>query len=104
MAPRKPKNPETPEKRFETFRSANYASVYANSAQVRTTIWDIAMVFGELVTTPDSKQVQIEEKIRVVMSLTHAKALLAVLQRDLKAYEEQFGPIWEPQQNQAEGQ
>ena len=73
-------------------KTADYRESYANSVQIRLSIWDFFMVFGTMEQqTPD--QVQIENFQGVFLSPQQAKALQNVLTNNLAQYEKTFGAI-----------
>jgi hypothetical protein len=73
-------------------KSADYRDSYANSVQVRLSIWDFFLVFGTLEQqAPD--QVRIDNFQGVYLSPQQAKALANVLNHNVAQYEQTFGPI-----------
>jgi len=73
-------------------KTADYRESYANSVQIRLSIWDFFMVFGTMEQqTPD--QVQIENFQGVFLSPQQAKALHNLLSHNISQYESNFGPI-----------
>src|SRR6267142_736183 len=73
-------------------RSNTFLSMYANSTQIRTTPWDIQLIFGEILSVDESKLV-IENQLAVTLSPQQAKALVNALSGQVQAYERQFGEI-----------
>jgi len=72
--------------------SPNYRESYANSIQIRTTLWDFLLFFGLMSQhTPD--QVSILNFQGIFLSPPQAKALLNVLQQNVTQYEAAFGEI-----------
>jgi hypothetical protein len=70
----------------------DYRENYANSVQVRASLWDFLLLFGTLKqTSPD--QVQIHNFQGIYFSPQQAKALLNVLQQNISQYEATFGEI-----------
>lgn len=100
MAPMQP--PQTPEVIFD--EAEGYHQAYANSVQVKLTMWDFELVFGKIKrnTSGDNgvATVVIENFGAVTLSPSQAKALSEVLVQHVKMYEENFGPIplrqWTP--------
>lgn len=92
-------NQPQPEPRIQLTRTADYRDSYANSVQVRLSVWDFLLVFGRLgQQAPD--QVDIENFQGVYLSPQQAKALHNILGLNLAQYEQAFGPIaLEPNQN-----
>ena len=78
-------------------RTPDYRNGYANSVQVRMSVWDFFLVFGTM--HQDSPQeVRIENFQGIYLSPQQAKALLNVLGHNLAQYEQTFGPLaLEPQ-------
>jgi hypothetical protein len=70
-------------------KSADYRDSYANSVQVRLSIWDFFLVFGTLEQeTPD--QVRVDNFQGIYLSPQQAKALANVLNHNLAQYEQSF--------------
>src|SRR4051794_14266160 len=67
-------------------------SLYSNSASFVTTPFDVRLVFGQIRPGPSGKLVN-EQRISVVMSWEHTKALLNALQKTVEDHEMDFGPI-----------
>ena len=74
-----------------------YREAYANSVQVRLSLWDFLLLFGRVnQTAPDN--VTIHNFQGIYLSPQQAKALLNVLQQNVTQYEAAFGEIrLEPQ-------
>jgi hypothetical protein len=70
----------------------DYRDGYANSVQVRMSVWDFFMVFGTMMqNNPEELNVQNFQGIYV--SPQQAKALWNVLGHNLAQYEQAFGQI-----------
>jgi hypothetical protein len=78
-------------------RTAEYRDTYANSVQVRLTVWDFLLVFGTIEhQSPES--VVLENFQGIYLSPQQAKALNNVLTHNLAQYEQTFGKLaLEPQ-------
>ena len=70
----------------------HYRSVYANSALVGFTPFDVRIVLGEVLEVTDDKLV-IEEQVKINMSPQHAKSLLGLLDAKVKEYEAKYGSL-----------
>jgi hypothetical protein len=70
----------------------DYRDSYANSVQVRVSVWDFFLVFGTLQQQSET-QVEVRNFQGVYLSPQQAKALLAILQQDITNYENAFGEI-----------
>src|SRR5579875_2091032 len=69
-----------------------YRDSYANSVQVRLSVWDFLLIFGTLQPTgPDA--VEVSNFQGIYISPQQAKALHAILSQNLAQYEAAFGPI-----------
>jgi len=89
-----------PQPRIELSNTPDYRESYANSVQVRASLWDFFLSFGLVSqTTPDA--VQIRNFQGVYLSPQQAKALLNVLQQHVSQYESAFGELKLEQQPQA---
>lgn len=72
--------------------TGDYRERYANSVQMRVSLWDFLLLFGTInQTAPD--QVTIQNFQGVYLSPPQAKALSNLLQQNLKQYEAAFGEI-----------
>jgi hypothetical protein len=70
----------------------DYRENYANSVQVRASLWDFFLSFGIVnQTAPDL--VQIGNFQGIYLSPQQAKALLNVLQQHVSQYESAFGEL-----------
>jgi hypothetical protein len=72
--------------------SSDYREGYANSVQVRVSVWDFFLVFGTLQQHSET-QVEIKNFQGIYLSPQQAKALMTVLQQNLTSYESTFGEI-----------
>lgn len=73
-------------------RTPDYRSGYANSVQVRPSVWDFALIFGTLNQTgPDT--IEVENFQGIYLSPQQAKALYTLLGQNLAQYEGAFGTI-----------
>ncbi|MFP5250463.1 MAG: DUF3467 domain-containing protein [Acidobacteriota bacterium] len=73
-------------------QTPDYRETYANSVQVRVSVWDFQLVFGTASSeSPD--QVTIRNQAAVFLSPQQAKALWNVLGQNLAQYEQAFGPL-----------
>ena len=90
-------NPTHPQPKIDLIKSENYRESYANSVQVRVSVWDFFLAFGIVhQETPD--QVTIENTHGLYLSPQQAKALWNVLGQNISQYEQTFGAIaLEPQ-------
>jgi len=81
-----------PQTRVQLENAPDYREGYANSVQVRASLWDFLLIFGLIQqATPDS--VSIRNFQGVYLSPQQAKALLNLLQQNLSQYESAFGEI-----------
>ena len=91
-------NPQQPPTKIQISNTSDYRETYANSVQVRVSLWDFFLSFGIInQSTPDS--VNIQNFQGLYLSPQQAKALVNVLQQNVSQYEATFGEIkLEPQQ------
>ena len=83
--------------RLHLEKTENYREDYANSVQIRVSLWDFFLSFG-LVNQTAVDQVAIHNFQGIYLSPQQAKALLNVLQQNVSQYESAFGEIkLEPQ-------
>jgi len=77
--------------------SPDYRESYANSVQVRVSVWDFQLVFG-LASSETPDQVTIRNHQAIYLSPQQAKALWNVLGQNISQYEQAFGTLsLEPQ-------
>jgi len=92
-----PQNPNTPQQgqdqpTLKLTNSEDYRDGYANSVQVRMSVWDFFLVFGTMSQqSPDELTVRNFQGI--YLSPQQAKALWNVLGHNLAQYEQAFGSI-----------
>jgi flagellar protein FlaG len=72
--------------------SPDYREHYANSVQLRTSLWDFFLMFGT-VRQQTQESVTIQNFEGVFLSPQQAKALLNVLATNVQQYESTFGEI-----------
>jgi len=78
-------------------QTPEYRESYANSVQVRVSVWDFQLVFG-LAMSDSPEQVTIRNHDAIFLSPQQAKALWNVLGQNLSQYEQAFGALnLEPQ-------
>jgi hypothetical protein len=78
-------------------QTPDYREIYANSVQVRVSVWDFQLVFG-LASSDSPEQVTIRNNQAVFLSPQQAKALWNVLGQNIAQYEQAFGVLnLEPQ-------
>ena len=78
-------------------QTPDYRESYANSVQVRVSVWDFQLVFG-LASSDSPEQVTIRNHDAIFLSPQQAKAVWNVLGQNLAQYEQAFGTLsLEPQ-------
>ena len=83
-APQQPKITVTP--------SPDFRENYANSVQVRVSVWDFQLFFG-LASSEAPDEVTIRNHQAIFLSPQQAKALWNVIGHNLAQYEQTFGHI-----------
>ena len=73
-------------------QTPDYRETYANSVQVRVSVWDFSLVFG-LASSDSPDQVTIRNHQAIFLSPQQAKALWNVLGQNLSQYEQAFGTL-----------
>jgi flagellar protein FlaG len=78
--------------KIQTSNTGDYRENYANSVQVRVSLWDFFLLFGVAnQSAPDA--VSIQNFQGVFLSPPQAKALVNVLTQNISQYESTFGEI-----------
>lgn len=81
-----------PQPNIRLVNTTDYRDSYANSVQVRVSVWDFFLIFGRLYPqTPD--QVEVHNFQGIYLSPQQAKALLTILEQNIVQYEKTFGEI-----------
>ena len=82
----------TQQPQVKIVRTGDYREGYANSVQIRVSVWDFLLMFGTMMqSTPEL--VEIANFQGVYLSPQQAKALLNVLGQNVAHYETTFGEI-----------
>ena len=81
-----------PQTRLHLERTADYREHYANTVQIRMTLWDFFLSFGTMNQTA-ADQLAIQSFQGIYVSPQQAKALLHALQQNVSQYEAAFGEI-----------
>jgi flagellar protein FlaG len=72
--------------------SNDFRESYANSVQVRWSVWDFFLVFGTFQSQTE-EAVEIKNFQGTYLSPQQAKALLMIMQENVANYEKAFGEI-----------
>jgi Protein of unknown function (DUF3467) len=92
---------QTPEIRLT--KTDDYKERYANSVQVRVSVWDFCIYFGTLKNQTEDA-VEVENQTAIYLSPQQAKALYRILEQNVLNYEAAFGEIkLDPRQTPAPG-
>ena len=90
-------SPTPQQPQVKLVQTPDYREIYANSVQVRVSVWDFQLVFG-LASSDSPEQVTIRNNQAVFLSPQQAKALWNVLGQNIAQYEQAFGVLnLEPQ-------
>jgi flagellar protein FlaG len=85
-------NPSAQQPQMNLIQSPDYRESYANSVQIRASVWDFQLVFG--LASPDTPdQITIHNHSAVYLSPLQAKALWNMLGQHLAQYEQAFGAL-----------
>jgi Protein of unknown function (DUF3467) len=89
---------QTPQQpQISVSQSPDFRESYANSVQVRVSVWDFQLVFGTA-SSEGPEQVTIKNHDAIYLSPQQAKALWNVLGQNIAQYEQAFGTlVLEPQ-------
>jgi hypothetical protein len=81
-------------------QTPDYRESYANSVQVRVSVWDFQLTFG-LASSESPDQVNIRNHQSIFLSPQQAKALWNILGQNLAQYEQAFGALTLEPHNQS---
>jgi hypothetical protein len=94
MNPIKPTNPAGPASQpdIRMKPTPDYRETYANSVQVRMSVWDFQLVFGTMQQVSPT-EVDLNNFQAIFLSPQQAKALANILTHNLAQYEQTFGQL-----------
>jgi hypothetical protein len=102
MSAQNPNQSQDKQPQLKLTSAADYRDGYANSVQVRMSVWDFFLVFGTMSQDiPD--ELNVKNFQGIYLSPQQAKALWNVLGHNLSQYEQTFGSITLEQLPQSEG-
>jgi hypothetical protein len=102
MSQQNPNQPQDKQPQLKLTSTADYRDGYANSVQVRMSVWDFFLVFGTM-SQESPEELNVKNFQGVYLSPQQAKALWNVLGHNLAQYEQTFGSITLEQLPQTEG-
>lgn len=85
-------SPSAQQPQLNLAHTPDYRETYANSVQVRVSVWDFQLIFG-LASSEGPEQVTIRNHQAIFLSPQQAKALWNVLGQNLAQYEQAFGTL-----------
>ena len=92
MSQQNPNQPQDKQPQLKLTSTADYRDGYANSVQVRMSVWDFFLVFGTM-SQDNPEELNVKNFQGVYLSPQQAKALWNVLGHNLAQYEQTFGSI-----------
>lgn len=90
--PKTPASQPTEQPALKLTNTENYREDYANSVQVRMSVWDFFLIFGTM-TQDTPEELHVKNFEGIYLSPQQAKALWNVLGHNLAQYEQAFGQI-----------
>jgi Protein of unknown function (DUF3467) len=78
--------------RVQVAQAPDYRDNYANSVQIRVSVWDFHLIFGQA-NSESPEQLSIRNQQGIFLSPQQAKALWNVLGQNLAQYEAAFGEL-----------
>jgi len=91
MTEKKPQ--DLPQQKFTLSDAPDYRDTYANSVQVKMSVWDFMLIFGTLQPPTSNEEVHIRNQQGIYLSPQQAKALWNVLGQNIAQYEQTFGEL-----------
>ena len=95
-------NPQQEQPTLKLTSTEDYRDGYANSVQVRMSVWDFFLVFGTM-SQQSAEELTVKNFQGIYLSPQQAKALWNVLGHNLAQYEQAFGSITLEQLPQSDG-
>lgn len=81
-----------PQPNIRLVNTPEYREAYANSVQIRASVWDFLLIFGRL-QPQTSAEVEVHNFQGIYLSPQQAKALVTILEQNIVQYEKTFGEI-----------
>jgi Protein of unknown function (DUF3467) len=85
-------SPSVQQPQMNLVQNPDYRESYANSVQIRASVWDFQLVFG-LASPETPDQITIRNHSAIYLSPQQAKALWNMLGQHLAQYEQAFGAL-----------
>lgn len=85
-------SPSPQQPQIHIVQTSEYREGYANSVQIRVSVWDFLLAFGTMTQT-NPEAVQIANFQGIYLSPQQAKALWNILGQNVAHYESTFGEI-----------
>jgi len=85
-------SPSAQQPQMNLAHTPDYRESYANSVQIRVSVWDFQLLFG-LASSDSPDQITIRNHDAVFLSPQQAKALWNMLGQNLAQYEQAFGTL-----------
>lgn len=85
-------SPSAQQTQMNLLQTADYRESYANSVQIRVSVWDFQLTFG-LASSEAPDQITIRNQNAIFLSPQQAKALWNMLGQNLAQYEQAFGTL-----------
>ena len=102
MSAQNPNQSQDKQPQLKLTSTEDYRDGYANSVQVRMSVWDFFLVFGTM-SQDTPEELNVKNFQGIYLSPQQAKALWNVLGHNLSQYEQTFGSITLEQLPQSEG-
>ena len=102
MSQQNPNQSKDQQPTLKLTNTPDYRDGYANSVQVRMSVWDFFLVFGTM-SQDSPEELNVKNFQGIYLSPQQAKALWNVLGHNLSQYEQTFGSITLEQLPQSEG-
>ncbi len=85
-------SPAPQKQQMNIVQTPDYRESYANSVQVKASVWDFQLIFG-LAASEAPEEVTIRNHQAIFVSPQQAKALWNILGHNLAQYEQAFGAL-----------
>ena len=82
-----------PQPNIRLVNTPEYRESYANSVQIRASVWDFLLIFGRLQPQTTNNEVEVHNFQGIYLSPQQAKALVTILEQNIVQYEKTFGEI-----------
>ncbi len=78
----------------EYLEAQNVPTYYVNNARISTSVWDMRIEMGQIKgIDPQTRKITVNPNVTILMTWTHARQMLRIMEKMVKQYEDTFGEL-----------